>query len=137
MSFDFSYPCFIQVRQPRSCWEGHAGMQQPLGELCTPSTSRMSCVDFMLQQRAYCVLIGTNGGSEGPDEQIRLLQVNPAEELRARWTTCRLSGLPLNLPCCVDKLGFIYNKDAVVQVRRRVFSSGLHKCSLQGFLPVD
>lgn len=44
------------------------------------------------------------------------IQVNPAEELLARWTTCRLSGLPLTPPCCVDELGYIFNKDAVIQV---------------------
>jgi hypothetical protein len=46
-----------------------------------------------------------------------IVKVNPAEELRAKWTTCRLSGQPLVPPCCVDELGFIFNKEAVLQVK--------------------
>ena len=42
------------------------------------------------------------------------LQVNPAEEKLARWTRCSLSGEPLSPPCCIDELGAVYNKDAVV-----------------------
>ncbi len=38
------------------------------------------------------------------------LQVNPAEEKLARWTTCKLSGEPLQPPCVVDELGSLYNK---------------------------
>ncbi len=47
---------------------------------------------------------------------ISLLQVNPEEERLARWTTCQLTGMPLQPPCVCDELGSLYNKDAVIQV---------------------
>lgn len=42
--------------------------------------------------------------------------MNPAEEKLASWMTCRLSGDRLHLPCCADRLGSIFNKEAVLQV---------------------
>ena len=48
---------------------------------------------------------------------IRWLQVNPEEERLARWTTCQLSGMPLQPPCVADELGSLFNKDAVLQVQ--------------------
>ena len=45
-----------------------------------------------------------------------VLQVNPEEERLARWTTCQLSGMPLQPPCVADELGSLFNKDAVLQV---------------------
>ena len=44
------------------------------------------------------------------------MQVNPEEERLARWTTCQLSGMPLQPPCVADELGSLFNKDAVLQV---------------------
>lgn len=44
-------------------------------------------------------------------------QVNPEEERLARWTTCQLSGMPLQPPCVADELGSLFNKDAVLQAR--------------------
>lgn len=41
-------------------------------------------------------------------------QVNPEEERLARWTTCLLTGMPLQPPCVCDELGSLYNKDAVI-----------------------
>ena len=52
-----------------------------------------------------------------PAAFIRWLQVNPEEERLARWTTCQLSGMPLQPPCVADELGSLFNKDAVLQVR--------------------
>lgn len=48
--------------------------------------------------------------------------MNPEEERLARWTTCQLSGMPLQLPCVADELGSLFNKDAVLQVREGAFS---------------
>lgn len=42
------------------------------------------------------------------------LQVNPAEEMLARATRCRLSGERLQPPCVADELGSLFNKEAVV-----------------------
>lgn len=42
------------------------------------------------------------------------LQVNPAEELLARWTRCRLSGERLAPPCVADELGSLFNKESLV-----------------------
>lgn len=44
-----------------------------------------------------------------------LAQVNPEEERLARWTTCHLSGEPLNRPIVADELGNLFNKEAVLQ----------------------
>lgn len=41
-------------------------------------------------------------------------QVNPAEELLARATRCRLSGEQLQPPCVADELGSLFNKEALV-----------------------
>lgn len=51
-----------------------------------------------------------------------LLQVNPEEERLARWTTCQLTGMPLQPPCVCDELGSLFNKDAVIQVGEWWFS---------------
>lgn len=41
-------------------------------------------------------------------------QVNPAEEMLARATRCRLSGERLQPPCVADELGSLFNKEALV-----------------------
>lgn len=41
-------------------------------------------------------------------------QIDPLEQLRARWTRCHLSGEPLAPPVVADALGNLYNKDAVL-----------------------
>lgn len=43
-------------------------------------------------------------------------QVNPEEERLARWTSCQLSGMPLQPPCVCDELGSLFNKEPVLQV---------------------
>lgn len=67
---------------------------------------------------------GGDGGSTGAESRSAYLEmyqgkkpdkVNPEEERLARWTTCRLSGMPLNPPCVMDELGNLYNKEAIVQ----------------------
>ena len=47
---------------------------------------------------------------------IFFTQVNPIEEKLARWTQCQLSGEPLQQPVVADQLGFLFNKDAIIQV---------------------
>ena len=44
------------------------------------------------------------------------VKVNPIEEKLARWTQCQLSGEPLQQPVVADQLGYLFNKDAVIQV---------------------
>jgi hypothetical protein len=40
--------------------------------------------------------------------------MDPDELRLARWTTCHLSGLPLEPPCVADELGNLYNKDIII-----------------------
>ncbi|KAL4440746.1 hypothetical protein ABPG77_000455 [Micractinium sp. CCAP 211/92] len=67
---------------------------------------------------------GGDGGSTGAESRSSYLEmyagkkpdkVNPEEERLARWTTCQLSGMPLQPPCVADELGSLFNKDAVLQ----------------------
>ena len=66
---------------------------------------------------------GGDGGSTGAESRSAYLEmyrgkkhdkVNPEEERLAKWTTCRLSGMPLHPPCVIDELGNLYNKEAMV-----------------------
>lgn len=66
---------------------------------------------------------GGDGGSTGAESRSCYLEmyaerkpdkVNPAEEVLARWTRCRLSGERLTPPCVADELGSLYNKEALV-----------------------
>ena len=57
---------------------------------------------------------------------LYVAQVNPTEEKLARWTTCKLSGEPLQPPCAVDELGSLYNKVYILlNVTRARSSSSL------------
>ncbi|KAL4457462.1 hypothetical protein ABPG75_012327 [Micractinium tetrahymenae] len=67
---------------------------------------------------------GGDGGSTGAESRSCYLEmyagrkadkVNPEEERLARWTSCQLSGMPLQPPCVADELGSLFNKDAVLQ----------------------
>lgn len=56
-----------------------------------------------------------------------VLQVNPAEEKLAKWTTCKLSGEMLQPPCVVDELGSLYNKvsrQAQYKMSQRIWRRG-------------
>ena len=66
-------------------------------------------VSHSLFQASYLVVIVLSLAS---------FQVNPIEEKLARWTQCQLSGEPLQQPVVADQLGFLFNKDAVIQVRK-------------------
>eukprot|EP00879_Flechtneria_rotunda_P030674 GHRR01033340.1.p1 GENE.GHRR01033340.1~~GHRR01033340.1.p1 ORF type:complete len:353 (+),score=135.82 GHRR01033340.1:189-1247(+) len=66
---------------------------------------------------------GGDGGSTGAESRSCYLEmyaerkpdkVNPAEELLARATRCRLSGEKLTPPCVADELGSMFNKEALV-----------------------
>jgi hypothetical protein len=68
---------------------------------------------------------GGDGGSTGAESRSSYLEMyagkkkdkaDPEEERLARWTTCQLSGMPLQPPCVADDLGSLFNKDAVLQV---------------------
>ena len=67
---------------------------------------------------------GGDGGSTGAESRSSYLEmyrgkqpdkVNPEEERLAKWTACRLSGMPLQPPCAADELGNLFNKEVVVQ----------------------
>jgi len=67
---------------------------------------------------------GGDGGSTGAESRSAYLamykgkqhdKVNPEEERLARWTSCSLSGMPLQPPCAADDLGNLFNKEAVVE----------------------
>jgi hypothetical protein len=66
---------------------------------------------------------GGDGGSTGAESRSCYLEmyaerkpdkVNPAEEMLARATRCRLSGERLQPPCVADELGSLFNKEALV-----------------------
>jgi hypothetical protein len=66
---------------------------------------------------------GGDGGSTGAESRSCYLEmyaerkpdkVNPAEEMLARATRCRLSGERLQAPCVADELGSLFNKEALV-----------------------
>lgn len=67
---------------------------------------------------------GGDGGSTGAESRSSYLamyrgkvpdKADPAQLRLARWTTCQLSGAPLSAPVVVDELGFLFNKDALVE----------------------
>ncbi|KAK9868399.1 hypothetical protein WJX84_009405 [Apatococcus fuscideae] len=67
---------------------------------------------------------GGDGGSTGAESRSCFLEmysmrkaakVNPIEEKLARWTQCQLSGEPLQQPVVTDQLGYLFNKDAIIQ----------------------
>eukprot|EP00884_Botryococcus_braunii_P009402 jgi/Botrbrau1/18463/Bobra.0072s0046.1 len=102
-------------------WFEHNGRRWPAS---VPASSQGVVPGCQLCLHARLRGGGGDGGSTGAESRSSYLEmyqdkkpdkVNPAEELRARWTTCRLSGLPLSPPCCVDELGFLFNKEAVIQ----------------------
>ncbi|KAK9844802.1 hypothetical protein WJX74_007036 [Apatococcus lobatus] len=79
-----------------------------------------SCVHLHLRLQGG----GGDGGSTGAESRSCFLEmyssrkaakVNPIEEKLARWTQCQLSGEPLQQPVVADQLGFLFNKDAVIQ----------------------
>lgn len=88
-----------------------------------PPTAPLSSTFYdLLPRRALCGG-GGDGGSTGAESRSAYLEmykgkqpdkVNPEEQRLATWTTCTLSGMPLDLPCVVDDLGNLYNKEAVV-----------------------
>ena len=66
---------------------------------------------------------GGDGGSTGAEDRAAYLamyagkkhdKVDPAEQRLAQYTTCHMSGKPLEPPCVCDELGSVYNKDAVL-----------------------
>ena len=68
--------------------------------------------------------MGGDGGSTGAEDRAAYLAmyrerrpdaVDPAEERRARWGRCRLSGEPLREPCVSCPLGWLFNKEAVLE----------------------
>ena len=69
--------------------------------------------------------MGADGGSiPRRDELCKTKHVKRSEEtreqeearVRARWTRCALTLVPLHAPVTVDKaLGFMFNKDALIQ----------------------
>uniref|UniRef100_A0A803M055 Ubiquitin-like domain-containing protein n=1 Tax=Chenopodium quinoa TaxID=63459 RepID=A0A803M055_CHEQI len=42
-------------------------------------------------------------------------KVDPNEKRLSKWTTCALSFEPLKPPCVIDRLGNVFNKEALVQ----------------------
>lgn len=42
-------------------------------------------------------------------------KVDPNEQRLSKWTNCALSNEPLREPCVIDKLGSVFNKEALVE----------------------
>ncbi|KAK9670032.1 hypothetical protein RND81_13G172100 [Saponaria officinalis] len=67
---------------------------------------------------------GGDGGATGAESRDCYLnmyaekkpdKVDPNEKLLSKWTTCALSSEPLKPPCVVDRLGNLFNKEALVK----------------------
>uniref|UniRef100_A0A7N0RFG1 Ubiquitin-like domain-containing protein n=1 Tax=Kalanchoe fedtschenkoi TaxID=63787 RepID=A0A7N0RFG1_KALFE len=67
---------------------------------------------------------GGDGGATGAESRDCYLnmyaekkpdKVDPNEQRLSKWTTCALSSEPLKPPCVVDKLGNLFNKEALVE----------------------
>lgn len=90
---------------------------------------------------------GGDGGSTGAESRSSYLEmykqkkadkVDPSEEKLAKFTTCQLSGEPLQPPCVVDELGSLFNKDTVVKalVAKSLPKSLQHIIGLKSLLPL-
>ena len=55
------------------------------------------------------------------------MQVDPFEEKKARWTSCKLSAEPLAPPCVADELGSLYNKNAIITA---LLNRSLPRCGI-------
>ena len=67
---------------------------------------------------------GGDGGATGAESRDCYLnmyaikkpdKVDPNEQRLSKWTTCALSFEPLRHPCVVDRLGNVFNKEALVE----------------------
>lgn len=67
---------------------------------------------------------GGDGGATGAESRDCYLnmyavkkpdKVDPNETRLSRWTTCALSAEPLAHPCVIDRLGNVFNKEALVE----------------------
>ena len=64
--------------------------------------------------------MGNDGGSIPRREELvklkkKKVQVEKGEQNRSKWGLCTLTKQPLAPPIAVDKLGFLYNKVAVLE----------------------
>lgn len=98
----------------------HASLQLCASSPTYPFTQSPRPTPALLRLRGG----GGDGGSTGAESRSSYLamyrehrpdSVNPEEERLARWTTCQLSGMPLQAPLVCDEIGNIYNKDAVIR----------------------
>lgn len=122
----------------------HAGRK--LGEDCTLEEAGL--VDgAALSVTSRLLGGGGDGGSTGAESRSCYLEmyqsrkpdkVDPAEELLARCTRCRLSNERLAPPCAIDELGSLYNKEAVVHaLLHKTLPPALgHITSLKALTPV-
>uniref|UniRef100_A0A7N0V6D7 Ubiquitin-like domain-containing protein n=1 Tax=Kalanchoe fedtschenkoi TaxID=63787 RepID=A0A7N0V6D7_KALFE len=64
---------------------------------------------------------GGDGGQPSRDCYLNMYaekkpdKVDPNEQRLSKWTTCALSSEPLKPPCVVDRLGNLFNKEALVE----------------------
>lgn len=67
---------------------------------------------------------GGDGGATGAESRDCYLnmyaekkpdKVDPNEKRISKWTTCALSFEPLKPPCVIDRLGNLFNKEAIVK----------------------
>lgn len=116
--------CMEQHDIPERAWT-HFRLVRGGTMLCSASTLEQAGVrqGSFLELRLALRGGGGDGGSTGAEDRRAWLEmyqdkrretINPEEARLAQWTTCRISGMPLNPPCVVDELGSLYNKDAVL-----------------------
>ncbi|KAJ9688979.1 hypothetical protein PVL29_014569 [Vitis rotundifolia] len=91
---------------------------------------------------------GGDGGATGAESRDCYLnmyaikkpdKVDPNEQRLSKWTTCSLSFEPLRHPCVVDRLGNVFNKEALVEglLGKKLPKAFGHIRGLKDMVPIE
>lgn len=91
---------------------------------------------------------GGDGGATGAESRDCYLnmyaikkpdKVDPNEQRLSKWTTCALSFEPLRHPCVVDRLGHVFNKEALVEalLEKKLPKAFGHIRGLKDMVPIE
>lgn len=116
---------------------------RPLSPSSLPSVSSLSTLILRIRLPGG----GGDGGATGAESRDCYLnmystkkpdKVDPNETRLSKWTTCALSSEPLADPIVVDKLGNLFNKEALVQalIQKRLPKEFRHVRGLKDMIEV-
>ncbi|KAL5066217.1 hypothetical protein RYX36_027954 [Vicia faba] len=96
---------------------------KPIPDDSTFSQSRIAPLSTLVLQSRLLGGGGDGGatGAESRDCYLKMYaekkpdKVDPNEQRLSKWQNCALSNEPLREPCVIDKLGNIFNKEALVE----------------------